>query len=118
MTMADKVVHFEVIGRDAARSQAFYAELFDWKIDASNPMQYGLVAAQPGGIGGGIAGSPTGPRVTVYVEVADLFAALARAQSLGGKTLLEPDQVPGGPRIALFADPDGNTIGLIQAGTR
>jgi predicted enzyme related to lactoylglutathione lyase len=56
--------------------------------------------------------------VTFYVAVADLFEALAKAESLGGKTLMGPDQVPGGPRIAMFADPEGNTIGLLQAESR
>ena len=116
--MADKVTHFEVHGSDGKRLQASYAALFAWKVDANNPMHYGLVGAEPGGIGGGITQSPMAPRVTFYVEVADLFASLAKAESLGGKTLMEPDPVPGGPRIAMFADPDGNAIGLIQAGSR
>jgi len=115
--MASKVTHFEILGRDGKRLQEFYASLFGWKIDASNPMQYGLVGPEPGGIGGGIAQSPTTPRVTFYVEVADLGAALKRAGDLGGKTLMEPQDVPGGPRIAMFADPDGNAIGLVQAGS-
>ena len=112
--MADRVMHFEVHGRDGKRSQEFYASLFGWKVDANNPMNYGLVSAEPGGgIGGGIAQSPMAPRVTVYVAVADLAAALRKAERLGGKTLMEPHQVPGGPRIAMFADPDGNSIGLL-----
>lgn len=41
--MADRVMHFEVHGRDGKRLREFYAALFDWKVDASNPMQYGLV---------------------------------------------------------------------------
>ena len=113
--MAHPVVHFEVIGRDAKRTQEFYASLFGWKIDASNPMQYGVVSAEPGGIAGGVAGSPEGPRVTFYVGVPDLAAALAKAKRLGGKTLLEPQAVPGGPEIAMFQDPDGNAIGLVKA---
>jgi len=117
-TMAGKVVHFEVHGRDAKQVQEFYASLFDWRVDASNPMQYGLVEPEPGGIGGGIAGSPSAPMVTFYVEVPDLPAALEKAERLGGRTVLPPQDVPGGPRIAQFADPDGNVIGLLQAGSR
>ena len=113
--MGAKVVHFEIVGRDGKRTQQFYAALFDWQIDANNPMNYGLVAAEPGGIAGGIAGSTEGSRVTFYVAVPDLAAALAKASSLGGRTLLEPHAVPGGPEIALFADPDGNVIGLLKA---
>jgi len=106
---------FEVLGTDGKRLQEFYASLFGWRIDASNPMQYGIVGAGPdGGIGGGIAQAST-PRVTFYVAVADLGAALRKAESLGGRTLVEPHQVPGGPKLAFFADPDGNAIGLLEA---
>jgi predicted enzyme related to lactoylglutathione lyase len=117
--MAPKVVHFEIVGTDGPRLQAFYSRLFDWKVDASNPMQYGVVSAEPGGIGGGICGSPTlSSQVTVYVEVDDLKAALGKAEGLGGKTLMGPHAVPGGPEIAMFEDPQGNRVGLIQAGSR
>jgi uncharacterized protein len=115
--MAGRVVHFEVHGRDGKRLWDFYAALFGWQIDANNPMHYGLVNAEQSGIGGGISQSPTAPMVTFYVEVADLAAALRRAGSLGGKTVMEPTQVPGGPEIAMFADPDGNVIGLLRGGS-
>src|SRR4051795_13731317 len=56
-TMANPVVHFEVIGSDGAKLQAFYRDVFGWSIDANNPMQYGMVSAgSERGIGGGIAG--------------------------------------------------------------
>jgi predicted enzyme related to lactoylglutathione lyase len=49
--------------------------------------------------------------VTVYVQVDDLPAYLKKAESLGGKTLVPPVEIPQGS-FAWFADPDGNTIGL------
>jgi predicted enzyme related to lactoylglutathione lyase len=112
--MPGKVMHFEVHGRDAKRTEQFFGELFDWKVDANNPMQYGLVAAESPGIGGGLCASPAAPLVTFYVAVPDLKAALAKAERLGGKTTMEPHQVPGGPEIAMFTDPDGNQIGLLK----
>ena len=113
--MGKQVTWFEVIGKDGAKLRDFYSGIFDWKIDANNPMQYGLVQPEPGGIAGGIAGgSPQGPRVTFYVAVDDLHHALAKAESLGGKRLFGPDQVPGGPEIAMFADPDGNTFCVVE----
>ena len=42
-------------------------------------------------------------------------AALAKAESLGGKRMMGPDQVPGGPVIGLFQDPDGHTLGVVQS---
>ena len=115
--MASKVTHFEVHGKDGKRLQEFYASLFGWKVDANNPMQYGMVSAEKGGIGGGISQSGK-PMVTFYVEVADPAAALKRVEKLGGKTVMPPMDVPGGPRIAQFADPEGNVIGLIKAESR
>ena len=50
--------------------------------------------------------------MTFYVNVSDLAAALAKAESLGGKTVMPPMAVPGGPEIAQFSDPEGNVIGL------
>jgi len=55
----------------------------------------------------------------VYAQVDDLQAALERAERLGGKTILPPTEVPGGPKLAMFADPAGNVTGLVlgkQAG--
>jgi len=50
--------------------------------------------------------------VTFYVETNDIKASLAKAESLGGKVVQEPMDIPDGPTIALFADPQGNVIGL------
>ncbi len=113
--MANPVTHFEVVGRDAAALQQFYSSLFDWTVDANNPMNYGLVAPGERGIGGGIGPSPDGTAVvTFYVEVDDLQAALDKAEELGGKTVMPPMDVPGGPSIAQFTDPEGNRIGLAK----
>jgi len=109
--MAQPVVHFEVHAKDGKKSQEFYSKLFGWTVDSNNPMNYGLVEATDGGIGGGITQSDE-PMVTFYVNVPDVGAALKTAESLGAKTVMPPTAVPGGPEIAQFADPDGNVIGL------
>lgn len=113
--MTNPVIHFEIHGKDAAKTQKFYGDLFGWKIDANNPWNYGMVDTGGGaGINGGIAGGERS-MVTFYVQVADLQAALDRAAQLGGAVTMPITQIPGGPTIAMFADPDGNPIGLIKA---
>jgi len=98
--------------------QDFYAKLFNTSVDANNPMQYGMVSGEDGGIGGGITAAQDGkPMVTFYVEVADPNATLKQAEGMGAKTVMPPMDVPGGPTIAQFADPEGNVIGLIKAGS-
>jgi hypothetical protein len=54
--------------------------------------------------------------VTFYVEVDDVGQALGKVEELGGKKMMGPDQVPEGPVIGLFVDPQGHTIGLVGGG--
>ena len=118
-SMTNPVTHFEVHGKDGKKLQDFYGSAFDWKIDANNPMSYGIVEAADGnGIGGGVTTSQDGGQmVTFYVEVPDLKAQLEKIEGLGGKTTMPPMQVPDGPEIAMFTDPEGNVIGLLKAGS-
>jgi predicted enzyme related to lactoylglutathione lyase len=122
--MGQPVVHFEVMGRDAEATQGFYASMFDWEIDAANPMRYGLVQREANvnedgiGIGGGIGAAPEGygGHVTFYVEVPDVEAALARAEQLGGSRMMGPEQVAEGVEIGLLGDPEGRVVGVIKGG--
>jgi predicted enzyme related to lactoylglutathione lyase len=121
--MGQPVVHFEVVGRDGAKLRDYYATLFGWEIQADNPMGYGLVAREDNvnadgiGIGGGVGGGPEGydGHVTFYVEVPDVEAALAQAESLGGTRMMGPEEPMPGLTIGLFNDPEGHTIGLMTS---
>jgi uncharacterized protein len=42
-------------------------------------------------------------------------AALVKAESLGGKRLMGPEQVMENLEIGLFCDPEGHVTGLIKA---
>jgi hypothetical protein len=113
--MGHAVVHFEILAPDGAALQKYYADLFGWEIDADNPMHYGLVQPTSPGIGGGVGPSEDGTTlVTFYVDTDDLRASLDKAEALGGKTVQEPTDIPGGPSVAMFADPQGNVIGLVK----
>jgi predicted enzyme related to lactoylglutathione lyase len=40
------IVHFEILGNDAAGLQQYYRDLFDWKItNASQDFPYGIIDA-------------------------------------------------------------------------
>ncbi len=118
--MGNPVTHFEIVGKDAAGLQAFYREAFDWGIVPAGP-SYAMVHPGAGvGIDGGVGSAAEGggaSRVTVYIEVDDLALALHRIEGLGGQRLLGPLDVPGGPSIALFSDPEDHVVGLTKATT-
>ena len=121
--MGQPVVHFEVIGRDGQKLQSYYADLFGWEIDADNPMNYGMVQLEGNtnpdgvGIGGGVGGGPEGysGHVTFYVEVPDVEAALAKAESLGGTRIMGPENIMDQVELGQFSDPEGHVIGVVKS---
>lgn len=115
--MGRPVAWFDIAAKDAAASREFYAGLFDWTIDVDEAMGYGMVdtgAAEgiPGGIGQARDDNPAG--IVLYVAVDDAATTLKQAETLGGSTVAEPYEIPGVGRLAVFADPDGNRVGLWQ----
>ena len=52
-----------------------------------------------------------------YVGVSSAAEYLAKAEALGGKTLIPPIKLPNGSTFAWFADIDDNTIGLLSRET-
>jgi uncharacterized protein len=113
--MPNPVVHFEIGCRDRAATTAFYQQLFDWsmtpgemstdiKTDSESPVTGHIVSL----------GHEPFQYTNFYVQVESLTASLAQAESLRGKTLIPPIPLPNGSQFAWFADPEGNTIGLIQ----
>lgn len=115
--MAYPVTHFEINAQDAPATQKFYRDLFGWGIDTNNPDNYGMIdtKAKGTGINGGIGASRHGKSwVTFYVETDDPAATLAKAERLGGTRVMEPMDAGGNVVYALFADPEGNVIGLAK----
>ena len=111
------VVHFEVTGKDGKKLQEFYSKAFGWNVNADNPMNYGIVDAQEGGIAGGISAGDGGTKqVTFYIEVDDPQAYLDKVEAKGGKTVMPVTEIPGMVVLAQFADPEGNVVGLVKAG--
>ena len=112
--MGSPVVHFEVIGKDGKKLQEWYSKIFGWKINADNPVNYGLVEAQGNGIGGGV-GQGDASSVTFYIEVDDPQAYLSKVEAAGGKTIHPVEEIPGMVTFAQFADPEGNVVGIVKS---
>lgn len=126
--MGNRVVHFEVIGKDPEKLRRYFGELFEWKFDTSGPVapavsqagNYGFTEGNPTGHGPGIPGGVGGgpgydSHVIFYVGVPDVEAALQKAESLGGTRRMGPNQAPGTDLVVgHFTDPEGNLIGLAQ----
>lgn len=113
--MGNPTMWFEVAAKDRESMKGFYSGLFDWKLNDMEAMPYTGIETGGEGIPGGIGQAPEGHdgHVTFYVEVDDVAAGLAKAESLGGTTVMEEMPIPSGS-IALFADPEGHVVGLMN----
>lgn len=110
------VVHMDIPANDPATASKFYADLFDWNIQVDQAFDYHMFQAEPGPGGGFVKVGENPPykpgEVLIYVSSDDIDATLAKAESLGGKTLLPKTEIPHTGWFAFFADPTGNRIGL------
>jgi len=113
--MGNPLVHFEILVSNTDKAKEFYSNLFDWQITSTGAPDYLLIhtGKEPGG---GLM--RTGPDmekgINIYLQVDDVERYLARAEELGGKVLVPKSEVPEVGWFGLFADPEGNVIGLFQ----
>ena len=116
--MANKIVHWELMGPDGKALQAFYADLFDWTSELVPGFdEYFMIEPDAVGVGGAVGkGSPEMPQYQImYIEVPDVDAHLARAQELGGQTVTPKTVVPGTVTFGMFTDPAGNLVGVVES---
>ncbi len=108
------VVHFEIGCRDSAKTRDFFSQLFGWKMEAAGPAIM-IKTGENDPTTGHITALGHEPfhYTTFYVQVDDLQAYLNKAQSLGGKIVVPPVEIPTGA-FAWMADLDGNIIGLFK----
>jgi predicted enzyme related to lactoylglutathione lyase len=109
------IVHVEFKSSDFARTSAFYAKLFDWRTEQNASGSYMKCDSSDGPSGGWVrADLVQSPGPVAYLVVDDLAAKMDEVESSGGRGLVRTMPFAGGGEIGLFADPDGNVLGLWQ----
>jgi uncharacterized protein len=115
--MGNPVTWFEVNGPEPEQTAKFYSEVFGWSVQWLPESDYALIDTHSGsGINGGLGKTREGqpPSSVIYVEDSDIQAVLDRAEKMGAKTVLPVTVIPDMATFALFADPFGNVVGLVQ----
>ena len=109
------IVHIEFKSSDFARTSAFYAKLFDWQTESNASNSYMKFDSSDGPSGGWVrADLVQSPGPIAYLVVDDLAAKLDEVEAAGGRVLVRTMPFAGGGEMGLFADPDGNVLGLWQ----
>jgi uncharacterized protein len=99
------IVFFDIAGPDAAKLKGFYSDNFGWSIDGTNGIK---TPALPGTL------RQDPPATILYIGVPDINAALAKIVASGGTTVIPRMVVPNVVIFALFKDPAGNVLGLVE----
>jgi len=102
---AAPIVFFDIAGPDAGALKTFYAKNFGWTIDGANgittPNLKGTLRQDP-------------HETLIYLGVGDVDAALAAIVASGGSVVLPKTTVPHVATFAIFKDPAGNRMGLVE----
>jgi predicted enzyme related to lactoylglutathione lyase len=95
--MPNPIVHFEIGCRDREKSTTFYQQLFDWEMtpgEISTDIRTDVESAIAQAISGHIVSLGHEPfnYTNFYVGVSSVSEYLAKAEALGGKTLIPAHQ--------------------------
>ena len=113
--MPAEIAHIEFKSANFARTSEFYGKLFDWQMEQNASASYMKLAGGDGPSAGWFrADLVQAPGPVAYLPVDDLEAKLTEVEAAGGRVLVRTLPFAGGGEIGLFADPDGNVLGLWQ----
>lgn len=108
---------FELHTGDYDRSLHFYRGVFHWNrevVSEGSPVHYSMMTSADGGdavAGVMYAGERARAKWSIYWEVAEIGASVAKLKELGGTLLVGPETTPYGV-LAEAADPAGATFKL------
>lgn len=110
------VCHIEIESSNLDQSQKFYEGLFGWTFREFMGGAMRTFGSGESHIGGLMLVDKVQPGYSpaVFIDVEDLDAILAKAQSLGGTVPTPRHEVPGVGFSATVADPEGTRVGLVQ----
>ena len=115
-----RIIHFEIPTDAVEKSLEFYQNIFGWKIQRMDNMDYWLVDTgekeQPG-INGAI--TPRGENLhneVNTIQVKDIKETIEAIKNHGGRVLTEIMDIPNVGEFIYFKDPDDNTMGALEGG--
>jgi predicted enzyme related to lactoylglutathione lyase len=105
-----RFVWYDLMTSDSQKAVPFYTKVIGWGTQEWEGMPYTMWTANGRPIGGvgKLEGPPgTPPHWLAYVAVPDVDAAAKQVDSLGGRTIVKPQDIPSVGRYAVHADPFG-----------
>ena len=111
--MPNPFIHIELQTQDLAGAKAFYAALFDWRLDDLPGLKYTMIEVGEGTGGGMMQAKEARPSHWIpFIEVNDVQGTTRRVAALGGSVLKGPAEVAGYGWYSVMIDPTGATFGI------
>lgn len=113
----NRPTHFEIATMNPQQVADFYEELFGWEVSTMQGGGYWMVRTGDEGtpgINGGIMGEELPQAVINTIEVESLDDMMAAIETLGGKIVHGPNEIPEVGSHVYCSDPEGNLFGLLQ----
>jgi len=116
--MPSPLCHFELMTNDVPKSKAFYGAVFNWNFDDKAMPGYTLIHTGQEPTGGVFARPPDAPHpcMNVYFTVDNIERVLGLVAKNGGKMLIPKTAIQGVGHFAMFSDPEGIVVGIMQPG--
>ena len=114
--MAAPVVRWQIISPKPDDVSRFYGAVFGWTEQRDNALGYRAInTGSPEGIQGGVwPAPPEAPTfVQLFVEVADVDAAVSAVTANGGSIVVPKSALPDGDVMAIIRDPLGTSLGIV-----
>jgi predicted enzyme related to lactoylglutathione lyase len=112
----------ELLTNDLTAAKNFYSQLFGWKLEQActseeSEMDYTIVKSNDREIAGMMTLPPetaqAPPNWGIYVTVDDVDATASKAEELGAKICVLPQDIPKVGRFCVIQDPQGAFISAI-----
>jgi uncharacterized protein len=111
--MPAPIVFFDIAGPDLQKQKAFYEAVFGWAVSADGRFTAPAAAPLPGLLRVE-AEAGFQPERVIYLGVDDIAATLETIAANGGGVVMPRMVVPGVVILALFTDPAGNRMGMVE----
>lgn len=116
--MGQPVMRWQILAKDPDKAAEFYTKLFDWTVNADNPLGYRMIdTGSERGIQGGIWPSPPEGHsfVQLCIEVDDVSDSVAKATGMGASIIVPPQKLPDGDELAIVLDPEGIPFAIFRS---
>jgi predicted enzyme related to lactoylglutathione lyase len=112
--MPAPLVFFDIASSTLDGQGEFYNAVFDWDVAPDGRFTVPVVSPLPGTFRAEPSlPAPAAERV-LYIGVPDITACLDTVVAHGGAVVFPRFEVPGVVIIAMFTDPGGNRMGLVE----